>query len=130
VPNAIASSVNNRGEVVGAAQGADGNFHMFWWTKQTGMQDLGNMPGDFATVAPCCNTINNSGEIVGFSLPGPLGSGRAFVRRDKALTDLNTLIPPNSGWYLQAALSINDAGEIVGYGTIKGETHAFLATPR
>ena len=27
------------------------------------------------------------------------------------------------------ASGINDAGQIVGYGTIRGETHAFLAKP-
>jgi probable HAF family extracellular repeat protein len=45
------------------------------------------------------------------------------------MTDLNTLIPAGSPWYLLQALSINDAGEIAGYGTINGETHAFLAKP-
>ena len=44
--------------------------------------------------------------------------------------DLNTLIPKNSPWYLQNASSINDAGEIIGWGTINGEVHAFLATPK
>jgi hypothetical protein len=43
--------------------------------------------------------------------------------------DLNTLIPENSGWYLQFGASINDAGEIVGWGTINGNIHALLATP-
>jgi hypothetical protein len=43
--------------------------------------------------------------------------------------DLNTLIPNDSGWYLQGALSINDAGEIVGYGLIDGNLHGFRATP-
>jgi len=44
--------------------------------------------------------------------------------------DLNTQIPAGSPWYLQFASSINDAGEIVDWGTINGEVHAFLATPR
>jgi hypothetical protein len=43
--------------------------------------------------------------------------------------DLNTLIPANSGWYLQFTASINNAGEIAGQGTINGEVHAFLLTP-
>jgi hypothetical protein len=30
--------------------------------------------------------------------------------------DLNTLLPPNSGWILTSATGINDAGQIVGYG--------------
>ena len=61
--------------------------------------------------------------------PGPLGSGRAFLYQNGVMTDLNTLIPAESPWYLQNAASINEAGEIAGYGTINGETHAFLAKP-
>jgi hypothetical protein len=57
-----------------------------------------------------------------------LAACRAFLWLDNVLADLNTLIPPGSPWCLQAALSINDAGEIVGYGSIDGDIHAFLAT--
>jgi hypothetical protein len=44
--------------------------------------------------------------------------------------DLNNLIPTHSGWVLSEATSVNDAGSIVGYGTIKGSQHGFLLTPR
>jgi probable HAF family extracellular repeat protein len=126
-----ASAINYWGEVVGAAQSSiDGNIHTFLWTRDKGMQDLGIFPGAIVTVAPCCNTINDRGEVVGFSIDGTTFSSRAIVWQDKAPVDLNTLIPADSGWYLQAAEAINDAGEIVGYGTINGNTHAFRATPR
>jgi probable HAF family extracellular repeat protein len=144
----IASSVNNRGEVVGGAQSSkDGTGHPFLWTKETGMQDLGTFPGAVVTVPPCCNTINDRGQVVGFSIDGS-GNMRAFLWQPAETTatasapntcpaltgtlmDLNTLIPADSGWYLQAAESINDAGEIVGNGLINGDfhVHAFLATP-
>jgi probable HAF family extracellular repeat protein len=125
----IAGGINNRGEVVGTSQSSkDGNVHAFLWTKETGMQDLGALPGAIATVAPCCHTINNRGEVVGFSVDATFNT-RALVWKDKVLIDLNRLIPRHSPWYLQAAESINDAGQIAGYGTINGETHAFLATP-
>jgi probable HAF family extracellular repeat protein len=42
---------------------------------------------------------------------------------------LNRLIPANSGWVLGEANGINDLGQIVGYGTIRRQTHAFLLTP-
>jgi hypothetical protein len=46
------------------------------------------------------------------------------------MMNINTLIPPGSPLYLQEALSINDAGEIVGQRIAKdGEFYAFLATP-
>ena len=67
--------------------------------------------------------------MVGFSID-PKGNPSAFVWRDHRMMDLNILIPPGSPLYLLQALSINDAGEIVGQGITKdGEFHAFLATP-
>lgn len=127
-PN-VATSINDRGAVVGASQFTDGTIHPFLWTRATGMQDLGLPAGDFVSLAPCCNTINNWGQVVGFSFPGPLGSGRAILWQNKVPIDLNTLIPKDSPWYLLDAESINDAGQIVGYGTINGNVHAFIATP-
>jgi probable HAF family extracellular repeat protein len=43
--------------------------------------------------------------------------------------DLNTLINPSFGWVLQQAFAINDDGQVTGFGTIDGQTHAFLLTP-
>jgi probable HAF family extracellular repeat protein len=126
-----ATSVNDRGEVVGTAQSPeDGTLHTFLWTKDTGMQDLGAFPGAVVTVAPCCHTINYRGEVVGFSIDGTTFNSRALLWQGKVPKDLNDFIPAGSPWYLQWAASINDAGEIVGWGTINGEVHAFLATPK
>jgi len=33
------------------------------------MRDIGTLPGAFVTIAPCCHTINNRDEVVGFSPP-------------------------------------------------------------
>jgi hypothetical protein len=44
------------------------------------------------------------------------------------MSDLNDLIPTDSGWELTAAESINDAGQIVGAGKLDGLTRAFLLT--
>jgi probable HAF family extracellular repeat protein len=47
------------------------------------------------------------------------------------MADLNALIPPGSGFAnLEAAIGINDAGQIAGYGTFtNGVYHGFLVTP-
>jgi probable HAF family extracellular repeat protein len=45
------------------------------------------------------------------------------------MLDLNNLIPSGSGWVLQVANGVNDGGQIVGNGTIGGQTHGFLLTP-
>lgn len=125
-----ASSVNNRGEVVGTSEFTDGTVHSFLWTKTKGMQDIGTLPGAFLTVAACCRTINNRGQVVGFSIDD---SGmRAFIWQKNKIKDLNTLIPANSPLYLLGAYSINDAGEIVGQGCVLPECtvlHVFRATP-
>jgi probable HAF family extracellular repeat protein len=123
----VATSVNDRGEVVGGAQSTDGAIHAFLWSKHTGMQDLGTLPGAFVTVPPCCNAINDRGDVIGFSCD-PSGC-HAMLWKDKKAIDLNTLIPAGSPWYLLSANSINNAGEIIGGGLINGEVHAFLATP-
>ncbi len=127
----LASSINNRGDVVGGARSPkDGVIHGFLWTKNAGMQDLGAFPGAIVTVPPCCRTINDKGDIVGFALDGTTFAQTALIWQDNKPVDLNTLIPANSGWTLQSASSINNAGEIVGAGLIYGETHAFLARPK
>jgi probable HAF family extracellular repeat protein len=125
-PN-VATSINNRGEVVGTSPFSDGTVHAFRWTRQSGMKDLGTLPGAVATIAPCCHTINDHGEVVGFSIDAT-GNPRAVVWRAHRPIDLNTLIAKDSPWFLLQALSINNAGQIVGIGTINGNVHAFLAT--
>jgi probable HAF family extracellular repeat protein len=138
--------INNHGQVAGvsalpeiettACLGEPTNpncfpFHPFLWTRETGMQDLGVLPGDFvgAGLGP-----NNKGEVVGpsFPAPGPTGaSPRAFLWANSNMHDLNALVPPHSPLYLLLDNAINDFGEIVGFGveTSSGEVHAFLATP-
>ncbi len=44
----------------------------------------------------------------------------------KTVTDLNTLLPENSGWFLGAALAIADSGEIAGVGVHDGVEKGFL----
>jgi hypothetical protein len=46
------------------------------------------------------------------------------------MQDLNSLLPPNSGWTISAAFSINDSGQIVGDGVNpEGESAIFLLSP-
>jgi probable HAF family extracellular repeat protein len=73
--------------------------------------------------------INNKGQVVGGS------GGKAFIWQDGKMTDLNKLIPPDSGWLLVTATGINDAGQIVGVGTYKDSIkykdniRGFMLTP-
>jgi probable HAF family extracellular repeat protein len=53
------------------------------------MQDLGLLDGDFLSVAPCCRTINDRREVVGFSIGS--GGPRAVLWQNGVPTDLNQL---------------------------------------
>ncbi|MBI3000566.1 MAG: hypothetical protein HYY46_19250 [Deltaproteobacteria bacterium] len=114
-----ATAINNSGQVVGSSGG-----HAFLW--QGGMmEDLGALSGDGWSSAL---GINGPGQVVGWS--GNSGfPQRAFLWQSGVMQDLNNLIPPGSGWTLTQARSINDAGQIVGSGTLNGQTRAFLLTP-
>jgi len=131
-----AMSINNRGQVTGVSDlPGDQIFHPFLWTRQTGMVDLGVLDGDAVGAGL---SLNNWGDVVGASTtaPGPAsGNARAFLWHKGHMSDLNALIPANSSMYLITAFSINDEGQIAGFGVVTsgpeaGEVHGFLATPR
>jgi probable HAF family extracellular repeat protein len=123
----LALNLNNQGQVIGQSDLAgDANFHAFLWTKETGIQDLGTLPGDVNSVAV---GINDSGEIVGPSLDANFNP-HPYLWRNGVMTALNSLIPANSPLSLLVACSINSSGEIVGLAvTSTGEYHGYLATP-
>jgi probable HAF family extracellular repeat protein len=123
-----ACAINNSGQVVGHSDlTGDTTFHTFLWTWETGMQDLGTLPGDFASTAI---SINDSGVVVGLSLDSNFNE-RAFVWSNGSMTDLNSVLTSNpQKLYLLQANSINASGEIVGLAsTSDGNLHGFLATP-
>jgi probable HAF family extracellular repeat protein len=117
-------AINSSGEVVGEsllASNATTDAFLYDGT----MHDLGTLGGNDATAYG----INDSGVIVGRS--NVIGSPgfQAFVYSNGQMTNLNTLIPSNSGWTLNEALGINNSGQIVGAGTYDGESLAFLLDP-
>jgi probable HAF family extracellular repeat protein len=120
----------------------DGATHAFRKPANGGpMQDLGTIPGFVNYYA---TAVNDSGVIVGSMDDAPVGpfgglngvTEHAFVWEDKDqngpddgdLRDLNDLIPPDSGWVLQRATGINNAGQITGMGTFDGVRKAFRLT--
>src|SRR5262249_29043705 len=66
------------------------------------------------------------------SPPPAVRRAQAFLARNGVMVDLTDLIPAGSGWELIDAYSINDRGDIVGYGFRDGGfvAHAFRLSPR
>jgi len=119
-----ANSINNKGQVVGVSSIDDGGSRAFLWDSTNGLQDLGTLDGYTNSYA---SDINNNSQIVGYTF----SDFRALLWEKGTVTDLNTLIDPNSGWILGAATAINNQGQIVGEGLLDGQNvvQAFLLTP-
>ena len=129
--DSAASAINDLGQVAGISQCTNCSLetHATLWSKAKGsMLDLGVLPGASSSAA---HGINNVGQVVG-QVAYSLNDYRGFVwSPSTGMLDLNTLIPANSGWFLQYALAINDQGQIVGYGLYNCcVTEAFLLTPQ
>jgi probable HAF family extracellular repeat protein len=125
----IAFHVNEGGQAVGVSDlPGDMLFHAFSWTKGKGIEDLGTLPGDVASVGL---SNNDRGQIVGVSLDENFNS-RAFLLENGTMTDLNTLVPANAALSLWTASSINARGQIVGLAQDKktGAFHGYLVSPR
>jgi probable HAF family extracellular repeat protein len=136
-------AINDSGQVVGEASiGTPHPFfpkHAFLVTPSNGVWKLPNatnvdrtnllMQGLGVLGGPTNNSyakaINNQAWIVG-TADMPTGTNQAFLWREGVLTNLNLLIPPNSGWVLTHATGINEYNEIVGNGLYQGQPRAFM----
>ena len=125
------TAINNKTQIVGFANlpnTPSGAFNpvAFLWTTEHRMQELLPLGQDTNSWAW---GINGQGQLVGQSFGA--SDARAFLYQDGRMTDLNTLIQPNSSLDLLLANDINDHGEIGGFAldTNSGATVAFLAVP-
>ena len=100
--------------------------HAFLWSGGV-LHDLGTLPGHAVSQA---RGVNNLHQVVGLSAPPGIQGffdSRAFLWDRGAMIDLNTPATAAAGWVLAAAFDINDAGQIVGYGSRNGVVQrAFL----
>lgn len=119
-----AYGLNDSGQVVGDAQTAEGLDRVFFYSDGK-MIALGTLGG----AESCAYGINNRGEVVGASDTLDDECPHAFLWRHGAMTDLNRLITPHSGWRLREGRGINDRGQITGIGDWNGERRIFLLTP-
>ncbi len=142
--------INEEGWVVGfsvdplATPGAGPPAERHAWLYREGeLTDLGTLGGPESSGLG----LNNVGQVVGESQISAeaaevtaLGDAspvaeedgppfHAFIWEDGVMTDLNDLVSGESGLVLETAFAINDAGQIVGGGTVGDAYHAFLLTP-
>ena len=110
-------------QATGWAQFPDGSQHAFLSTGNA-LTDLGTLGGSRSSAYG----INRAGTVIGLSTPKGTSTTHAFVYRSGKMYDLNQEIAP-SGWVLLAASALNDAGQIVGLGMIRGQVHGFLLNP-
>jgi len=129
--NSEAGGVNQRGEVTGMSQIVSGfGIHAFLSgpSGETPLKDLGTLAGDYSGG----NDINASGQVVGYSTyPGSTGQSdtHAFLYSGGVMTDLNSLIPQDSGIILIEGLAISNSGYILVTGSVGGASHTILLTP-
>ncbi len=118
VARTTALGINDSGEIVGqtVGLGPSGGIQNVlqedaFLYSDGGMTNLG--PG-------VADGINNMGQVVGTN-----GSYPVLWENGDPIA-LGTFLPPNSGWTLSTATAINNEGQVVGVGTINGQTHAYL----
>jgi probable HAF family extracellular repeat protein len=135
-----ATGINQQGQVVGQALTAAGYSNAFLYSSGAS-SSLGTLKGGHNSAA---YAINRKGQIVGIAdypypsrcwdpytesyVPCIQYAQHAFVFDDGGMSDLNALIPRDSGWDLEWAFDINDSGQIVGYGRLHGAYRAYLLT--
>jgi probable HAF family extracellular repeat protein len=86
------------------------------------MHDLGTLGG-----GTWANGISDNGDVIGESEITNGGTSHAFVySRARGIRDLNSLIPPQSGWTLSNAEFVDSTGgQIIGSGSIGGQGQWF-----
>ena len=123
----FAGFINDNGLIVGGGDSSKspGIQQCVMWDKQHKIHLLASFKGGCGLF-----DMSDKNEAVG---QGTDASGNGFAvswSQKTGIRNLNKEIPRNSGWTLTAADSVNDHGQIVGWGVINGATHAFLLAPK
>lgn len=116
-----AAAISESGHVTGYSYTDASVEHAFLYVDGL-MLDLGTLGGGRSFGYG----VNALGQVVGSSgLEGDFDT-RAFLYSGGAMTDLNALIDPSSGWVLYEARGINDLGQIAAFGCMGDNCQAVL----
>ena len=133
--NSLATAVSTSGQVVGYSFMSSANRFYYHAFRTAASGPINPAADDLGAVGPAsvassrATGINSSGQVVGYSQTNT-GAIHAFLYSSGVMDDLNDLIPANSGWVLQVAYGINNAGQIIGCGIHNGQSQAFRLDPR
>jgi len=124
----VANAINSAGVIVGQSDGSGtaGHWRAVMWDASRKIHSLGVLPGGTYSIA---FGVNDSGVVVGYGNISNNAAHAMIWTSIGGMQDLNSLLPLNSGWLLINANSINNLGQITGYGTRGGHNHAFVLTP-
>jgi probable HAF family extracellular repeat protein len=123
--NSEATALNRSFLIVGRSRLAGSSAQHAFLTDGGTMRDLGTLGGTNSEALD----INTAGAVVGSAQIAGDAAYHAFLWLNGTMIDLNSLLPPGSGWVLRTARSINDGGQIVGHGSLGGQTRAFVMSP-
>jgi probable HAF family extracellular repeat protein len=145
----VARDISNNGFIVGSSEFRGPVTAPSSRGQQRATIWEGNIIIDMGTLHPLdpgseALAVNSHGHAVGWSGSSRLAptltsvhqGQRAFIWMGHQMRDLNGLIPANSGWVLQSAEDINDAGMIIGWGTrvmsttVEADVRGFLLIPQ
>lgn len=121
------NGMNNSGTVVGMSVDTTGLARGF---KYNGVSQVLPIVNGFNPAHP--KDISDCDQIVGtgFTMPPNAVFTRAFLMWNGQVTDLNSLIPANSGWVLEDAVDISrTSGRIIVNGKRNGEPRSAMLVP-
>lgn len=119
-----AADINSLGQVVGSSMREWGHVDGYVYQKGE-MIRLNDFGGNYTYPT----ALNNVGQVIGTAQRSQDYTYQPFIFFNEIMTDLNTLIPADSGWNITKVSGINDKGQIIGIGLFNGEEHAFMLSP-
>lgn len=121
----VTTALDDQRFVGAAIAPGSGRIHFVRWTNGV-ITDLGALPGTDSHAT----TANLVGEAAGwartFSTPPYVAVHRPA---NGPIVDLNSKLPPRSGWLLTAVEGMNDSGHLVGTGVWNGFAEPFVMIP-
>ena len=128
----FAEDITTSGSMIaGYGQTGNGRPPVVWVDNGSGWDVI--LLGSLGRVDGEALAVNPNGVVVGrCKVSQDSDDYHAFVWDElNGMRDLNELVAMPEGWVLEGATDINDWGSITGYGSMNGETHAFLlSSPR